>query len=88
MILVLHFIPSIFEDIAYFDMFARGYNRHLIIEGFVTENIYNYYFDMIIEDIGPFKNRIEDIILWIIIGYVLAMTMIYIKVENNSKKDL
>lgn len=88
LILLLHYIPAIFEEITFLDRLARGYNRHLIYEGYITENLYGYYFDEKIIDFISFKNLIEDIILWTVIGIIFIFAIIYIRRENNLKKEI
>lgn len=84
-ILLLHFIPSVIIDMFYYDMYARGYNRHLISEGHVVEELYTYFFNKKIGDINSFTNLIEDSILWTIIGFVFVVAVLYIRKENKIK---
>ena len=84
-ILLLHFIPIIIKDMLYFDTFAKRYNRHLISEGFVVEELYTYFFNKKIGDINSFTNLIEDSILWTIIGFVFVLAVLYIRKENKIK---
>ena len=85
---LLHYIPAILEEMAYFDILARSYNRHLLSEGYITENLFSYYFEKKIENLISFKNLMDDIFLWAIIVCIFILAIIYIRRENESKKEI
>ncbi len=85
LILFLHFIPLMVADFWYNNYIVKMYNRVLINEGLMTENRYNYFlFKSIINiNLSQLLNFTEDLILWIIIGYVFILLITYIKNDNR-----
>lgn len=86
LILILHHLPPIISRVGYYDILVGVYNRHLITLELIDENVYPYFFTVELKNVGSIANLILDIILYIVIGYVIFLS-VWFSVYQNKKES-